>query len=82
MISQFQQVVCCDSALQQQNKFGLVIRKIVGFWLLSSPLVVIQHLLYIFYEIIVNFNLLSSKGEVVGFSALKTLCDMKNIVLR
>ena len=31
---------------------------------------------------IVNFNLLSSEGEVVGFSALKTLCDMRNIVLR
>ena len=31
---------------------------------------------------IVNFNLLDQHGNVIGFSALKTLCEMQNIVLR
>ena len=31
---------------------------------------------------IVNFNLLDQQGDVIGFSALKTLCEMQNIILR
>ena len=31
---------------------------------------------------IVNFNLLDQNGNVIGFSALKTLCEMQNIILR
>ena len=31
---------------------------------------------------IVNFNLLDQHGDVIGFSALKTLCEMQDIVLR
>ena len=31
---------------------------------------------------IVNFNLINQEGDVIGFSALKTLCEMQNIILR
>ena len=31
---------------------------------------------------IVNFNLLDENGALIGFSALKTLCDLQNIILR
>ena len=31
---------------------------------------------------IVNFNLLAADGNYIGFSSMKTLCDLSNIVLR
>ena len=31
---------------------------------------------------IVNFNLISAEGNYIGFSSLKTLCDLSNIILR
>ena len=34
------------------------------------------------YGGVVNFNLLTSEGSYIGFSALKVLCQMNNIILR
>ena len=31
---------------------------------------------------IVNFNLISADGHYIGFSTMKTLCDLSNIILR
>ena len=31
---------------------------------------------------IVNFNLISAEGNYIGFSSMKTLCDLSNIILR